>query len=441
VAWRALWRAGCPPPGRVTISAPPLHVLRLNISKLKETATERVQRLGLSGHYLRRKYGDPHSFQHTFSVGRKNAEHGLPLTNFMDAQVGERPISFRLYLAVDTSAVNLPNAPRRARARWHGNFPLFSPQYFANIGIGTPPQQFSVVLDTGSSNLWVPSTHCNSIACFLHRRFDSSGSSTFKKNGTEFAIRYGSGSLEGIISNFELHSSANPPLANSRQNCRGVAHACGRLLADRAVTGYDTIAVQRVVPPFYNIVGQGLVDEPLFSFWLNRAAEGGEGGEMVIGGVDPNHYTGEIHWSPVIRKGYWEIELQNVTFGGQNLDLEPQRAAIDTGTSLMAIPSVASDLINKLIGGKKNFAGQYVVDCSKIPSLPDLEMTFNGKAFKLTGEQYILQAGKDQCISGFMGMDIPAPAGPIWIIGDVFLRPYFSVYDLGNHRVGLATAK
>jgi len=92
------------------------------------------------------------------------------------------------------------------------------------------------------------------------------------------------------------------------------------------------------------------------------------------------------------------------------------------------------------IGATKGWQGQYTVDCNTVESLPEMSFSFGGKIYKLKGSDYILNAG-GTCISSFTGMDIPAPIGPLWIIGDTFLRKYYTVYDLGRNAVGFAPAK
>jgi len=324
-------------------------------------------------------------------------------------------------------------------------------QYYGEIGLGTPEQTFTVVFDTGSSNLWVPSTHCRSIACFLHKKYDSTLSDTYVKNGTDFSIQYGSGALEGFISHDTLTLGdlviKNQGFAESTKE-PGLTFAMARFDGILGL-GYDTISVQHVVPPFFNAVDQGLVEDQVIGVWLNKS-EGNsddEGGNITFGGIDKRHIDGEITYAPVIRKGYWEVELENVTMNGEKIGITTKRAAIDTGTSLFAIPVAEADLINKRIGAVKQNSGQYMVDCSTLDSLPTLELQFNGRTFPLTPQQYVLEVGgglfggESQCISGFMGIDIPAPAGPLWIVGDVFLRIYYTIYDLGNNRVGFAKAK
>jgi saccharopepsin len=92
---------------------------------------------------------------------------------------------------------------------------------------------------------------------------------------------------------------------------------------------YDTISVNHLPPPFYEMINQGLIDEPVFSFRLGSSED--DGGEVVFGGIDKSAYTGRISYVPVRRKAYWEVELEKVGFGYEELELESTGAAIDTG--------------------------------------------------------------------------------------------------------------
>ncbi|KAJ2174285.1 aspartic proteinase precursor, partial [Coemansia sp. RSA 518] len=232
-------------------------------------------------------------------------------------------------------------------------------QYYGEIDVGTPAQTFKVVFDTGSSNLWVPSAECSSIACFFHKKYDHSQSSTYKANGTDFAIRYGSGSLEGYLSQDTLNVGGiqvdHQQFAEATKE-PGLTFAFGRFDGIFGL-GYDTISVLGVVPPLYHMVNRKLIDEPVFSFYLSDTNKEGDEGEMVLGGINKDHFEGELQWANVRRKGYWEVDLEKVQFGDEEIELDNVGAAIDTGSSLLVLPTMLADLINKQIGAKKNFAG------------------------------------------------------------------------------------
>ncbi|KAG6855361.1 hypothetical protein H0H87_004355 [Tephrocybe sp. NHM501043] len=313
-------------------------------------------------------------------------------------------------------------------------------QYYTEISLGSPAQPFKVMLDTGSSNLWVPSTQCTSIGCFLHNKYDASLSSSYKVNGSSFSIKYGSGSMEGFVSRDTLSIgdlTIKDQLFAEATKEPGLTFAFGKFDGVLGLA-YNTISINHITPPFYSMIEQGLINEPRFAFRLGSSEE--DGGEATFGGIDESAYTGKINYVPVRRKAYWEVELSKVSFGDDEIELENTGAAIDTGTPHIVLPTDIAEMLNTMIGAKRSWTGQYTMDCSKIPSLPELSFFFGGKAYPLKGSDYILKV-QDACVSTFTGMDINLPGGSMWIVGDVFLRKYYTVYDFGKNAVGFAESK
>ncbi|KAJ6115822.1 hypothetical protein N7523_006239 [Penicillium sp. IBT 18751x] len=391
----------------------------LTASALLSTASAEVHKLKLGKVPLEEQFNAHNIEEHVKGLGQKYMGYRP------NSDQGFQDTSFKPNSGHDVLVDNFLNA-----------------QYFSEISLGTPPQTFKVVLDTGSSNLWVPSSECSSIACYLHTKYDSSASSTYKKNGTEFSIQYGSGSLSGFVSQDNLQIGdmkvTKQDFAEATSE-PGLAFAFGRFDGILGL-GYDTISVNKMVPPFYNMINQGLLDEPKFAFYLGDANKDGDNSEATFGGVDKSHYTGEMINIPLRRKAYWEVDFDAIALGDNVAELEDTGVILDTGTSLIALPSTMAELLNKEIGATKGFTGQYTVDCAARDSLPDLTLTLSGHNFTITSYDYILEV-QGSCISSFMGMDFPEPVGPLAILGDSFLRKWYSVYDLGNNAVGLAKAK
>merc|ERR1712127_657026 len=164
---------------------------------------------------------------------------------------------------------------------------------------------------------------------------------------------------------------------------------------------------------------------------------GNQPGELVFGGVDPKHYTGDFSFVPLSHESYWQVSLDSVKLGGSSAAATKQ-AIVDSGTSLLAGPTVDIKAIAAKLGATCIMGKEYTVPCTK--DLPDLTFTLSGKDYTLTKQDYILQAMGSDCLLGFMGMDVPAPRGPLWILGDVFMRKYYVQFDWGQKRLGFATA-
>uniref|UniRef100_A0A8C3EI30 Uncharacterized protein n=1 Tax=Corvus moneduloides TaxID=1196302 RepID=A0A8C3EI30_CORMO len=299
-------------------------------------------------------------------------------------------------------------------------------EYYGTISIGTPPQDFTVVFDTGSSDLWVPSVSCTSLACQTHRVFDPSQSSTYKSTGLSLSIRYGTGEMEGIVGSDTVTVAS---LVDTNQLFGLSTAEPGQFFVDVRFDGilglgYPNLAADGVTPVFDNLVNQSLLRENLFSVYLSREAAGSV---VIFGGIDESYFTGPINWIPVSYQGYWQISMdsQEVACAGGC------QAIIDTGTSLVVGPPSGIRSIQSAVGARQGTYGEvrHSVNCSSIAAMPDV-------IFVIDGVQYPVSAhDQGSCMSSFQDT-----SGDLWILGDVFIRVYYSIFDRANNRVGLAKA-
>ncbi|KAG7472594.1 hypothetical protein MATL_G00110440 [Megalops atlanticus] len=323
------------------------------------------------------------------------------------------------------------------------NMPMYNYmdiEYISVITIGTPPQSFKVLPDTGSANLWVPSVYCNSYACSNHQKFNPALSSTFRALNTPVSISYGTGSMTGFLGYDTVNVGG---IVDTNQEFGLSQTEPGSFLYYSPFDGimglsYPTISASSATPVFDNMMKQGLVSQDLFSIYLTR--NGASGSVVTFGGYDSNYFTGQVNWVPITYEGYWQIAIENVMVNGQVVACaQGCQGIVDSGTSLIAGPPSEISIIQQQIGATVGSYNQYVINCQNMGSMPDVTFTINGVQYTLPPRAYVRQL-YGGCSSGFQSMNLPSAQGDLWILGDVFIREYYAIFDRGNNVVGLATA-
>ncbi|KAK5894542.1 hypothetical protein CesoFtcFv8_011225 [Champsocephalus esox] len=304
--------------------------------------------------------------------------------------------------------------------------------YYGVISIGTPPQSFSVIFDTGSSNLWIPSVYCSSQACQNHRKFNPQQSSTFKWGSQSLSIQYGTGSMTGYLAIDTVEVGGISVVNQVFGISKTEAAFMGSMVADGILgLAFQSIASDNVVPVFDMMVKGGLVSQPLFSVYLS--SNSAQGSEVVFGGIDSSHYTGQINWIPLSSDTYWQIKMDSVTINGQTVACAGGcQAIIDTGTSLIVGPSSDISNMNSWVGASTNQYGEATVNCQNIQSMPEVTFTLNGNAFTIPASAYVSKSSYG-CSTGF-----GQSGQQLWILGDVFIRQYYAIFDSSTPKIGLA---
>jgi len=309
--------------------------------------------------------------------------------------------------------------------------------YWGTITMGTPPQEFKVIFDTGSGNLILPSKDCNMAGCNPHKKYSPSDSTSAKtvtneQGESSTQISFGTGQIQGNYI--------------EDQFCVG-GSLCSKV---RFIAATDESAEPFEEVPFDGIMGMGFNDLSMgkgfnipddlndsdqlpqgqFSFYLTDDSSS----EITFGGYKPESLASDIVWAPVTIQSYWQVKVEDITFNNKPTGLceGSCQVAVDTGTSMLAGPSDLVDKLSNQIGASS--------DCSNFAALPKLGFKLGDKVLNLDPEDY-MDKGHGSCDFSLMALDVPPPKGPLFIFGDPFLRRFVTIYDKNGPKVGFAVAK
>jgi hypothetical protein len=317
-------------------------------------------------------------------------------------------------------------------------------EYVGNITIGTPGQNFAVILDTGSANLWIPDKKCS--LCSKKNQFDSSKSSTYKMNGQSWDVGYGDGSeASGIlgvdtVGIGDMSSQLLIPTTTFGQ----ATYENSLMVDDPSFDGilglaFTSLAVDNVIPPVINAINQGLLDQPIFTVYLEERGDVDNvpGGYITYGGLDTTHCGAVIAYQPLSSATYFQFKIDGVSLGSYS-DNKGWQVISDTGTSFLGGPDGVIDKLAKAAGATYSAQDEtYYIDCKA--NSGDFNIVIGGKTYAISSKQMIVDAGNNQCY--WAAFQMGSGFGLSWILGDPFIRQFCNVYDLGNKRIGFAPAK
>ncbi|KAJ1066166.1 hypothetical protein K5549_018293, partial [Capra hircus] len=309
--------------------------------------------------------------------------------------------------------------------------------YIGNITTETQPQEFHVVFDTGSSDLWVPSVFCQSLACARKVMFRHLYSSTFRPTQKIFSIKYITGRVKGLLVYNTVRIgdlvSTDQQFAISleKSGIEGI-HFDGVLSLK-----YPKISFTGALPSFDNLMNEGAISEPIFAFYLSK--DKWEGSAVMFGGVDHRYYKGELNWVPFIQAGDWIVHMDRISMKRQIIACSCGcEAIVDTRAAFIEGPDTLVNNMQKLISTTPH-GSQHYISCSVVSTLPSIIFTINGINYPVPGRVDILKDDRGHCYTTFQENRLN-PSTETWILGDVFLRVYSSVFDQRNDRIGLALA-
>ncbi|KAG0053787.1 hypothetical protein BGZ83_000422 [Gryganskiella cystojenkinii] len=313
-------------------------------------------------------------------------------------------------------------------------------EYYGTVAVGTPAQNFKLDFDTGSSDIWFPSSTCTTTACKAHTRFSSAKSSTYKADGRRWTISYGDGSSASGILGSDMVSVGGISVRQTIGLATTESSQFGSSPEDGLFgLGFDTIESVSGVKTFMdNAIAARVLTQPVIGVFLpSERLFNGQGGHYIFGGYDSSKFTGQLTYVPVSQQGYWQISIDDAGYNGASLG-QSSEGIIDTGTTLIIVGDAAAQAIHDNINGAVNDPNNgWLVPCSLSSSTDSISFTMAGTAFNVAVADLAYEDvgdGSGNCVSGVQGGQ-----DGLWILGDVFIKNNYCVFSqTSSPSIGIA---
>ncbi|KAJ6453785.1 acid protease [Mycena sanguinolenta] len=308
-------------------------------------------------------------------------------------------------------------------------------EWTGTVSIGTPGQNFLIDFDTGSSDLWVPSSTCKSSACGFKSTFKASNSVTAVKKGETFSIQYADGTavsgptytddvtVAGITVTKQWFSAVTTMSSNYASNP-----------ADGILgLAFPAISVLNQSPWFITAHTEKKVKKNQFGFLLATS-----GSELYLGGTDTAKYIGGLEFHSIDPSfGYWLVPGASAKVGSTTA-ISGFGTIIDSGTTLMYAPFAAAEAVYAKIPGAAVFDaanGLFEYTCNPQPKI---SFNWGGKDWVVSSAYFSrgkTAPGSTKCIGALIGKSL---AGNFWVLGDAFMQNVYTAFDFDKEAVGFA---
>ncbi|KAH9811117.1 aspartic peptidase A1 [Melampsora americana] len=320
--------------------------------------------------------------------------------------------------------------------------------YFATIKVGTPTQEFNVIMDSGSSDFWLSGPSCSNSqsrtsTCF-HKTLSKS-SSTFKPSNKPFQVTYGTGQVSGFLIQEDVE------IAGLKLNSHtfGATTQESKEFASKDVpfdglmgTALSTLSTSRLITPIESLAKNGKISGAFVGYALGRAGEDSNIGQVTIGGVDESKFEAPLTmFKNINQRGFWEGTLSSFNINGKPM-ISSRTTIFDTGTSLMIVPSSDAQKIHSGIpDARSDGQGSFLLPCN---TNVKVSLIFEGKEFIIKSSDLAVQPVNlnnlnGMCLSGIAAGQIGGQNQ--WLLGDIFLKNVYFVTDATNNEIGLAVIK